>query len=129
MSKKLKNIFSVGLIIVLSVNFFLFSSQSYSPPRAESVSYSITNCPTHEGSHHATSIIKLFLGSDSEHGSKKDCFCYDCCSQRISPDIFTQTFFIILEQYSTKLEILDESIHIADSYKNLPIRSPPDQLV
>jgi hypothetical protein len=122
---KLKKILSITLILVVSVNFLLFSSKSYSPPRAESISYSIVNCPTHEGEHHQTNVINIFLGADDQHGSEKDCFCYDCCSQRISPDIISQTFFIILEKYSTTLEIFDESVHIEDAYKNLPIRSPP----
>ncbi len=124
--KKLKKLLSITLILVLSVNFLLFSSNSYSPPRAESISYSIVNCPTHEGEHHQTNVIKIFLGADDQHGSEKDCFCYDCCSQRISPDIISQTFFIILEKHITTLEIIDESVHIEDSYKNHPIRSPPN---
>lgn len=125
MTTKLKNIISVSLIIALSVNFFLFSSNSYSPPRAKSISYSITNCPTHEGGHHTSNVIKLFLRTDSKHGSEKDCFCYDCCGQRVSHDAITQSFYIVLEKNTSKLEILDESVHIADSYKNIPIRSPP----
>jgi len=123
---KLKKILSITLILALSVNFLLFSSKSYSPPRAQSISYSTVNCPTHEGEHHQTNVIKIFLGADDQHGSEKDCFCFDCCSQRISPDIISQTFFIILEKHTTTLEIIDESVHIEDSYKNLPIRSPPN---
>jgi len=123
--REIKKILSIALILVLSVNFLLFSSKSYSPPRAESISYSIVNCPTHEGEHQQTNLINIFLGADDQHGSEKDCFCYDCCSQRISPEIISQTFFVILEKHTTTLEIFDESVHIEDAYKNLPIRSPP----
>lgn len=115
---------SVLLVLALSVNFLLYSSQSYSPPRADSISYSIVNCPSHEADHH-TNIVQIFMGSDREHGSEKDCFCYDCCSQRVSLEVIFQELSLVLKKYSTKFELLSESIHIEDSYKNLPIRSPP----
>lgn len=127
MYKKLKTILSVSLILALSVNFLLYSSQSYSPPRAESVSYSIVNCPSHEGQHH-TNIVQILIGSDREHGSEKDCFCYDCCNQRVSSDITVHQLLLVLEKHLTIFEVLNESIHIEDSYKNLPIRSPPNIL-
>jgi len=128
MLSKLKKTLSFILITVLSVNFLLYSSKSYSPPKAESISYSIANCPSHETQHHTTNIVQLITGTQGENGSEKDCFCYSCCNQRTSFDITIPTVLIVLEKYSTSIEIINESVHIEDSYKNLPIRSPPANL-
>ncbi len=129
MGKKLKKIFSVTLILALSINFVLYSSQSYSPPKAESISYSIVNCPTHDGGHHATIIINFFVGSEGENGAEKDCFCYDCCGQRLPSFITAQTVNLTLARYSYyRFQSYDFS-YTEDSYKNLPIRSPPDLIL
>lgn len=124
MRSKLSKALSIILITVLSVNFLLYSSQSYSPPKADSISYSVVNCPSHETEHHSTNIFQIITGNKG-NGSEKDCFCYDCCTQRISFDFTTQTVFTVHEKYSTLIELLNESTHVEDSYKNLPIRSPP----
>ncbi len=125
MVKNIKNILSVTAVLALSINFILYSSQSYSPPKAESISYSIVNCPEHEGSHHSNNIINLFLGSEGENGAEKDCFCYDCCSQRIESYTTAQTVTLTLERYSYYIYQSYEFSYTEDSYKNLPIRSPP----
>ena len=125
MAKKIKNLIPISLLIALSVNFVLYSSQSYSPPKAESVSYSIVNCPSHEGGHHSSNIIQAILGSESENGAEKDCFCYDCCTQRISPYITTKSFTLTLERYTYYTLQATEPPLSEDSNKNLPIRSPP----
>ncbi|MEX0998892.1 MAG: hypothetical protein WD000_02885 [Thermodesulfobacteriota bacterium] len=128
MYKKLNKILSITLALALSINFLLYSSQSYSPPRAESISYSIVNCPSHENQHHTTNIVQIITGTESKNGSEKDCFCYDCCNQRVSFDITLQTVLLVLEKYQIRIETINESIHVEDSYKNLPIRSPPNIL-
>lgn len=128
MRSRLKKTLPFILITVLSVNFFLYSSQSYSPPRADSISYSVVNCPSHEAEHHSTNIVQIITGNQGENGSEKDCFCYDCCTQRISFDALTQTVLITLEKYSTSIETINEFIHVEDPHKNLPIRSPPNIL-
>ena len=119
---------SITLLLALSVNFLLYSSQSYSPPKAESISYSIINCPSHENQHHTSNIIQLITGTESEEGPEKDCFCYSCCSQRALSVITLSTVTVKLERYSTFIVTLNESIYTQDSYKNLPIRSPPANL-
>lgn len=128
MRSKLRKALSLLLITALSVNFLLYSSQSYSPPKADSISYSAVNCPSHETEHHTTNIVQLITGTQGENGSEKDCFCYDCCNPRTSLDISIPTVLITLEQYSTYIEEISESIVIEDSHKNLPIRSPPNPL-
>ena len=125
MVRKLKNILSVTVVLALSINFVLYSSQSYSPPRAESISYSIVNCPSHEGLHHAQKIVQVIVGSESERGTEKDCFCYDCCTQRVSSFITTPSSTLTLARYSYYTFEYYEASYKEDSYKNLPIRSPP----
>ena len=125
MQSRLRKTLSLILITALSVNFLLYSSQSYSPPKADSISYSVVNCPSHEAEHHSTNIVQIITGNQGENGSAKECFCYDCYNPRTSLDIAIQTAFIFLEEYSTSIETINESIHIEDPDKNLPIRSPP----
>ncbi len=129
MSKKLKKVLSIALVLALSINFVLYSSQSYSPPKADSVSYSIVNCPSHENGHHASNIIQLITGSESENGAEKDCLCYDCCTQRISPFITTKTSTLTLARYTYHSFQYTEFSYSEDSYKNLPIRSPPNSIL
>jgi len=128
MQSRLRKTLSLILITALSVNFLLYSSQSYSPPKADSISYSVVNCPSHEAEHHSTNIVQIITGNQGENGSEKDCFCYNCCNQRVSFDITVLTVLLVLEKYSTPIETINESIHIEDSFKNLPIRSPPNIL-
>ncbi|MEM7009127.1 MAG: hypothetical protein AAF462_08345 [Thermodesulfobacteriota bacterium] len=125
MITKIKKVLSISLILALSINFVLYSSQSYSPPKAESVSYSIVNCPSHHSGHHASNVIQLFFTSESEEGAEKDCFCYDCCPQRISSFITTKTFTLKLNRYSYHTSWYAEAIQTKDRNVNLPIRSPP----
>ena len=54
MRSRLSKTLSLLLITALSVNFVLYSSQSYSPPKADSISYSVVNCPSHETQHDTT---------------------------------------------------------------------------
>lgn len=126
MRSKLSKTLSLLLITALSVNFLLYSSQSYSPPKADSISYSVVNCPSHETQHDTTNIVQLITGTQGENGSEKDCFCYDCCSQRTSFYTLIPTVLLILEKHSIYIETINESIYIEDPYKNLPIRSPPN---
>ncbi len=128
MFSKLKKTLSLILLLALSVNFLLYSSLSYSPPKAESISYSIVNCPSHENQHHASNIVKIITGTQSENGSAKDYFCYDCCTQRASSVITIPAVTLTLEIHSSFIVILNESIYTPDSYKNLPIRSLPTSL-
>jgi len=128
MIPKLKKIFSITFLLALSVNFLLYSSQSYSPPKAESISYSIINCPSHENQHHASNIVQLITGTESKEGPEKDCFCYSCCSQRASSVITLSTVTLTLEKHSSSIVTLNGSIYTQDLYKNLPIRSPPANL-
>jgi hypothetical protein len=128
MFSKLNKILSFILLLALSINFLLYSSQSYSPPKAESISYSIVNCPSHENQHHASKIVQLITGTEDKSGPEKDCFCYDCCSQRAPSVITFSAVTVTLERYSTLIVTLNESIYAQDSYKNLPIRSPPASL-
>lgn len=126
MRSRLSKTLSLLLITALSVNFLLYSSQSYSPPKADSISYSVVNCPSHEADHQSTNIIQIITGNQEENGSAKDCFCYDCYNPRTSLDFTIQTVLIVLEKYSSSIETIKESIYIEDPYKNLPIRSPPN---
>lgn len=130
MVTKLKKIFSISLVLALSISFVLYSSQSYSSPKAYSVSYSIVNCPSHEGGqHHTSSIIQFIFDSDAENGAEKDCFCYDCCTQRISSFISTKEVTLTLARYSYLSYQYTEFSYTEDSYKNLPIRSPPNSIL
>ncbi len=129
MVKQVNKVISNILLLALSINFALYSSQSYSLPKAESVSYSIVNCPSHDGGHHALNIVQAILGSDSENGAEKDCFCYDCCTQRVSPFIATKTITTNLARYSYYAFKNNESSFTEDSYINLPIRSPPASII
>jgi len=113
--------------LVLSVNLLLYSSQRYYPPSPESLSYSILNCTSHQNQASVSEIIRLITGSsDKENGSEKHCFCYSCCNPRnplaipavISPKPETQLI--------TFLRTNKEFLHASGSFKNLPIRSPPE---
>lgn len=128
MRSKLSKTLSLLLITALSLNFLLYSSQSYSPPKTDSISYSVVNCPSHESDHQSTNIIQIITGNQGENGSAKDCFCYDCYNPRTSLDFAIQSVLIVLEKYSSSIETINESIYIEDPYKNLPIRSPPNIL-
>ena len=115
-------------IAAISVNFILYSSQRYSPPRAESQSYSVMDCPSHDGSGGMTKIAQFFLGSEKEEGSEKHCFCYSCCEDRVSPVLSapdTLTTLLTYKRYTTEFYEFGLS---DDSYKHLPIRSPPESL-
>jgi hypothetical protein len=115
-------------IAAISINFALYSSQSYSPPRAESKSYSVMNCPSHEGAKTLASIVQFFANSDEGSGSEKHCFCYSCCNPRGSHVLTTQSAVLNPDKYASYLAVLIEITYTEKLYGNLPIRSPPSLL-
>jgi len=112
-------------IAVISVNFILYSSQRYSPPKAYSASYSIVNCPSHEGVKPLTLIVQFLTDTEEEGGSEKHCFCYSCCNPRAFSAITTQTAELSPDNNAGYYDVLKEITYTEKSYKNLPIRSPP----
>ncbi len=115
-------------IAAISINFILYSSQRYSPPRAESKSYSVKNCPSHEGMKTVTLIVQFLIDTEEEGGSEKHCFCYSCCNPRAYSALTTQTALLSPEKYASYLAVLTEITYTEKLYKNLPIRSPPSLL-
>jgi len=114
-------------IAAISINFVLYSSQRYSPPRAESESYSVMNCPSHQGAKALSQIAQFLANSDEGSGSEKHCFCYSCCSNhpRGSNTLTIQTAVLNPDKYASYLAVLIEITYTEKLYRNLPIRSPP----
>ena len=116
--------------LVLSVNLLLYSSQRYYPPRAESLSFSILNCTSHQNQESLSEIVRLITGSaDKENGSEKHRFCYSCCNPRnplAIPALFLPKPKI---QLLTFLRTSKEFVHTGELLQNLPIRSPPESWV
>ena len=115
-------------IAAISINVVLYSSQRYSPPRAESQSYSVMNCPSHQGAKPLALIVQFFTNSDEGTGSEKHCFCYSCCNPRGSHVLTTQSTVLNPDKYASYLAVLIEITYTEKLYKNLPIRSPPSLL-
>ena len=113
--------------IILSVNLLLFSSQRYYPPRAESLSFSILNCTSHQNQGSLSNIIRLITGSsDDENGVEKQCFCYSCCNPRNPVTISATISLMPPARRITYLSTNKELIFTDGLYQNLPIRSPPN---
>ncbi len=112
-------------IVLISANIVLFSSQRYSPPRAESKSYSVFHCPSHESKHDVSSVVYLLTGKEQENGSEKYCFCYSCCNSRASYALTTHTALLSPDKYASYFAVFIEVVYSENLYKNLPIRSPP----
>ncbi len=74
------------LTIALTVNFLLYSSERYVPPKSHSISYSVMNCPNHMPGHGIIPIILFFTNNNSKQGPEKDCFCYSCTIEKEPSD-------------------------------------------
>ena len=125
MGTKIRRFSFYFLIAAISVNFVLYSSQRYSPPRAEAKSYSVMHCPEHEGGDSLTKIVRLFIDSEEKSGSEKHCFCYSCCEDRVPPVLSEPYILTAILTYSTYTGEPYEPGLSWDLNKNLPIRAPP----
>jgi hypothetical protein len=124
MFSKLKKTLSLILLLALSVNFLPYSSKDYSPPKTEAISDLIVNCSSHKNQLDTSNIVQL-ITTGSGGGSARECFCYDGGTHKASSVITLPTVTLTFERHSTFIVTLNESLHIKDTYKNLPIRSPP----
>lgn len=113
------------LFLALSLNLALYTSQKYAPPRAESLSYSVMDCPSHRGQDHLSAIASVITGRNTKEGVEKHCFCLSCCSQRTSLFIPAAACSIVREQFTVYLPAAVEFHHSEEFYSSLPIRSPP----
>ena len=125
MNRRLRSIVLVFFIAALSVNFMLYSSQRYNPPRAESKSYSVAHCPSHSGQDGLTQIIQIFIDSQEQNGVEKICFCFSCCKDRTPPTLSDAGILTLLNNDYNYLREPYEPRFSDDSFKNHPIRSPP----
>lgn len=114
-------------LTVLSINFALYSVESYIPPSVsqESISYSILNCPSHSNHNPLSDIILHLSRSEGEEGNEKHCLCFSCCNQRLPFVIFKPQTNLSLDEYIICLFPLDENPYLKEFYANLSIRSPP----
>lgn len=125
MNRRLKSLVLILFVAAFSVNFMLYSSQRFSPPTAESKSYSVAHCSSHQGSNGVTQIIELFIDSEEQNGVEKLCFCYSCCKDRTPPTLSGTGILTLLNNDYNYLRESYELWLSDKSYKNLPIRSPP----
>lgn len=122
-----KKILPSLLIAVISVNFILYASQRYSPPRADSKSYSVLRCPYHESTHGVPGPVHPLTDSEQESGSEKNCFLYSCKDRALSVLSVTGTLTAALEPAGF-LGQPHESRLTEDIDRNVPVRSPPSYL-
>jgi len=117
--------------IVLSINFAIYSIQSYIPPSVfqESISYSILNCPSHSNHNPLSDIIFHLSKSEGEEGNEKHCLCFSCCNQRLPFVIFKSLRNLSLDEYIIYLFPLDENPYLEEFSTNLSNRSPPSPIV
>ena len=113
------------LFLALSLNLALYTSQKYAPPKAESLSYSVMDCPSHRGPDNLSGIIGFITGNSGKEGSEKHCFCLSCCSQRTSLFIPVATCSIAREHFTVYLPAAVEFHYSEEFYSSLPVRSPP----
>ena len=128
MGTRIRSVILILFIAALSVNYILYSSQRFVPPKAESKSYSVMNCPSHEGGSSMTKIVEFIFDSQEQKGSEKMCFCYSCCKDRVPPTLSGTGILAILSNDYNYLGELYEPGLSDDSHKTLPIRSPPTAL-
>lgn len=127
MGSKVRKFSLLFFVVLISANIVLFSSQRYSPPKAESKSYSVFHCPSHESKHGdgVSFVVYLLTGKEQENGSEKHCFCYSCCNSRATYALTTQTAVLSPDKYASYLAVFIEVVYTENLYKNLPSRSPP----
>lgn len=125
MHRNTRILISSLILAALCLNLILYASQRYAPPRAESLSYSILDCPSHQNQNHLSIIVQFFTGEEDERGSEKHCFCYSCCSQRNSLTTPIPASVLIPKHYSVYRIIATELNYTKDFYTKLLIRSPP----
>lgn len=110
---------------ILSINFFLYSTQSYVPPSTHSLSYSILNCPSHSAQSPLSHIILYITKSEKENRSEKHCFCVPSNINRSLFIVSKSTFDVLINEYITYLLSLNENLYLKENLTNLLIRSPP----
>lgn len=120
-SRALSLVFSMALCL----NFTLYSIQSYIPPSAHSLSYSILNCPSHTNQSPLSHIILYITKSEKENGSEKHCFCLPSNFPRSSFIASKSTGEILTNEYITYLFPPNENLYPKETFTNLLIRSPP----
>ena len=113
------------LFFALSLNLALYTSQKYAPPRAESLSYSVMDCPSHQGQGRLSTIAKFITGKNNKEGVEKHCFCLSCCSQRTNVFIPVSTYLILTEHFTVYRTAETEFHQSEEFYASLPTRSPP----
>lgn len=112
-------------LAALSLNLLFYTSQRYAPPRADSLSYSILDCPSHQKQHQLSLIMQFFTGQQDEGGTGKHCFCYSCCNQRDSFAVGVSASELIPEHHSVYGITITKLNYPKDFCTSLPIRSPP----
>ncbi len=117
-------------LVVLSINFAVYSVQSYTPPSVfqESISYSVLTCPSHSNQNPLSRIISHLNSSEGEDRNEKHCLCFSCCNQRLAHVIFKPLTNLSMDEYIISLDPLDDNPYLKEFYKELPIRSPPGLL-
>ena len=118
-------IFSFVFSIALSFNFTLYSIQSYVPPSAHSLSYSVLNCPSHTTQSPLSHIILYITKSEKENGNEKHCFCLPSNFPRSSFMASKSAGEILTNGYITYLFPPNENLYPKETFTNLLIRSPP----
>lgn len=113
------------LFLALSLNLALYTSQKYAPPRAESLSYSVMDCPSHQGQGHVSALAGFITGNNDKEGAEKHCFCLSCCSQRTDVFIPVSTYVILTEHFTVYRPVETEFHSSEEFYTSLPTRSPP----
>lgn len=113
------------LFLALSLNLALYTSQKYAPSKAESLSYSVMDCPSHRGQDHLSAIARFITGNNGKEGVEKHCFCISCCSQRTNVFIPVSTYLILAEHFTVYRPVATEFHHSEEFYTSLPTRSPP----
>jgi hypothetical protein len=113
------------LSLVLSFNLLLYSFERYSPPKADSPSFSVWYCISHIDVQVPAAVKGRLTGPENGDGVEKHCFCHSCCSQRHNTEIHKPGFTPALCSGQTSYPLRNEAAYKSDLTRNIPIRSPP----
>lgn len=125
MRTRLEVLISSLISLVISFNLLLYSLQRYSPPEADSPSFSVLDCTSHKNPDDLSAIIDLITGSEGESGSEKHCLCHTCCcpgyNLEVSKPVTADAVYYDESRYPSE----NDSAFSEDFNNNIPIRSPP----
>ena len=116
------------LSLVISFNLLLYSLQRYSPPEADSPSFSVLYCTSHdvEG---VSAIVRLVTDDEGKSGTEKHCFCHSCCSSAFKSEISKPATAPAACGDESRYPAENESTVSVDFKNGIPIRSPPASLI